>query len=108
MSHERRVHSRRASDLRATLSHEGRSMDGVIENIGEGGVFFATETLEMLLDHGSHVEVRFPCRRDGEESVCELGGTVLRAERYFDGTKVVRAFAIKFDELFDLSGIALA
>lgn len=107
-SDERRVHPRRASDLPATLTTEGRSMEGVVENIGEGGVFFATETLEFLLDHGTQVVVDFACQRGDKEERHTLPGTILRTERYFDGTKVVRAFAVKFDELFDLEGVSLA
>jgi len=106
-SDERRVFPRRASDIQATLSHEDRSMEGVVENIGEGGVFFATETLEFLLDHGAQVSVKFNCLRAGVTEAHKLPGTILRTERYFDGTKVVRAFAVKFDDLFDLEGVAL-
>jgi hypothetical protein len=104
---ERRVHPRRPSELPASLSSDGDRLEGVVENIGEGGVFFATETLEVVLEHGTRVGVAFTCNRNGRSEQIELPGTVLRTERYFDGTKVVRAFAIKFDELFDLTGIAL-
>lgn len=104
---ERRVHPRRPSELPGTLTSDGDRLEGVIENIGEGGVFFATETLEVVLEHGTRVQVAFSCVRSGKSERHDRPGTVLRTERYFDGAKVVRAFAIKFDDLFDLAGIAL-
>jgi hypothetical protein len=37
----------------------------------------------------------------------ERSGTILRAERAFDGDQVVRHYAIKFDEAVSLDGIDL-
>jgi hypothetical protein len=33
-------------------------------------------------------------------------GTILRAERYFDGAAVVRAFAIRFHQPIELAGLS--
>jgi hypothetical protein len=103
----RRVHARRSARIPARLAHEGDGVDGIVENIGEGGVFFATETLELSVDDGAPVVLSFQCRRNGAEAPTELAGVVLRTERYFDGETVVRAFAIKFDALFDMDGVEL-
>jgi len=97
---DRRVHPRTKTDVPTSLEHEGQKVDGVIENIGRGGVFFATEELELVVDDGAEVTLRFEA--DGKP--CERLGTVLRTERYFDGTKVVRAFAIRFAEPYEVAG----
>ncbi len=104
---ERRVHPRTNTSMVATMEHEGDTVEGMVENIGQGGVFFATEILEMLVDEGAPVTLRFTCRRDGVEEENRVPGTVLRTERYFDGTRVVRAFAVKFDDQLDLAGVEL-
>ncbi len=103
MTDERRVHARKPVEVPATLATDGESVEGIIENIGQGGVFFATEVLEVIVDEGSQVTLRFTGEKGGESLEYDLAGTVLRAERYFDGTRVVRAFAVKFDDEFDLA-----
>ena len=100
----RRIHSRRKSRISARLSYESRSVEGMVENIGEGGVFFATEDLELAVEEGSEVQLSFPCKKDGVPHVFERQGCVLRTERYFDGEAVVRAFAIKFEEDVPVEG----
>jgi hypothetical protein len=104
----RRIHSRRGSRLPARLAHESESVEGIVENIGEGGCFFATENLELNADEGSPVTLSFRCVKADEEHFVERNGSVLRTERYFDGEKVVRALAIRFDEQIDLGGVSLA
>ena len=102
----RRIHSRHTARIAARLSHADNTADGTIDNIGEGGVFFATEDLELCADEGAPVVISFACMLAGKQSQIERTGTVLRAERYFDGTGVVRAFAIKFDEALSLDDVA--
>jgi hypothetical protein len=104
----RRIHSRRSARLPARLSHEAESVDGVVENIGEGGAFFATENLELNAEEGSPVTLSFRCLREGAEQFVERPGSVLRTERYFDGEKVVRAYAVRFDETMSMDGVVPA
>lgn len=108
MSQDRRIHSRVKTRVPARLLRGGDVVEGVIENIGEGGVFFATEILELPMDDGAEVTVEFRAVRDGTQQTVQLAGTVLRTERYFDGTAVVRAFAIRFDEPLDVTTLTLA
>jgi hypothetical protein len=104
----RRIHSRRSVRLPARLTHRADAVDGTIENIGEGGVFFATHNLEIDVEEGAAGIVSFRCFRQGVPETVERSGTILRAERYFDGEAVVRAFALKFDSLLQLDGIEFA
>jgi hypothetical protein len=103
----RRIHTRHKSHIPARLAHAANSVEGRVENVGEGGVFFATEDLELAVEEGSEVTVSFACRRDGVDASIERAGTVLRTERYFDGAAVFRAFAIKFDDLISLAGVTI-
>jgi hypothetical protein len=104
-SKERRIHSRTAARIPARLAQGGQSVEGVIENIGEGGVFFATEELETLLDETAPVTLSFALEAGDGGLEVERQGRVLRAERYFDGVAVVRAFAVKFDRVIELEGV---
>jgi hypothetical protein len=108
MSQDRRIHSRLKTRAPARLLRAGDVVEGVIENIGEGGVFFATEILELPVDDGAEVTVEFRASRGGPAETVQLAGTVLRTERYFDGTAVVRAFAIRFDDPIDVTTLTLA
>lgn len=101
----RRIHSRHAVHLPARLAHGKDAVDGTVENVGAGGVFFSTQNLEIDVDEGAHAIVSFYCVREGTPVLLELPGTILRCERYFDGEAVVRAFAMKFDELLSLDDI---
>lgn len=105
MTQDRRIHSRIKTRLPARVVCGGESVEGVIENVGQGGVFFATEVLEVLLDDGSEVEVEFEAWRGEERVQLRLPSTLLRTERYFDGTAVVRAFAIRFHEPIDVESL---
>ena len=108
-SENRRIHSRRKAHIVARLLLPTGSVDGKVENIGAGGVFFSTEDLELPVAEGAEVELVLRIRQDGaDEVVRNRLGCVLRTERYFDGEKVVRAFAIKFDEVVPLDQIGLA
>ena len=105
MSDERRIHPRHETRVSARLTHEDRDAEGVLENVGSGGVFFVTEDLELLVDDGADVTVTFQARRGDTEEEVHCPGQVLRSDRYFDGTHVVRAFAIKFKDLIPLEGL---
>lgn len=101
----RRIHSRRSASLPGRLAHGSDAVDGTIENIGEGGIFFATHNLEIDVDEGAAAVISFRWVRSGTAETVERTGTILRTERYFDGEAVVRAFAMKFDELLALDGV---
>ena len=102
----RRIHSRRSVRLVARLSHGSDAVEGTVENVGEGGIFFATHNLEIDVDEGATAVIAFTWIRKGATESVERTGTILRTERYFDGEAVVRAFAMKFDDLLSLDGIA--
>jgi hypothetical protein len=104
----RRIHTRRRARVAARLAHEGASVEGVIENIGAGGAFFATEDLEMKVDDGGAVTLTFRCRKAGADAEVACAGAVLRADLNFDGAAVVRTFAIQFADLLPLEGIEFA
>jgi len=103
----RRIHTRHNSRIPARLAHTGDAVDGHVENIGVGGVFFATHDLELDAEEGSEVTVCFAGRRDGAAVRVESQGVVLRTERYFDGENVVRAFAVKFADVLSLDCVEL-
>jgi hypothetical protein len=107
MSRERRIHARTKTRLEARLAREGATVAGVVENLGEGGAFFATDDLETPIPDGAEVVVTFAVPRGGAPAELRLEGTVLRSERYFDGRAVVRALAIRFASPLDLAGLAL-
>jgi hypothetical protein len=102
----RRVHSRRSVHLAAQVRCGKDSVDGTVENIGEGGAFFATRNLEIDLDEGEKATISFTLPGASEPTV--RTGTVLRDELYFDGDAVVRSFALQFDEPLSLAGVELA
>ena len=98
MSDERRIHPRRKTHLAATLERGTDAVEGVVENVGVGGVFFAPELLDLAASEGDAVLVTLHV---APERRVRRSGSVLRADRYFDGSRVVRAFAIRFDERLD-------
>lgn len=108
MGIERRIHPRAETRMSAELACGSDAVTGVIENIGAGGIFFATEDLEILVDDGADVVVRFEARHDDAPKNMECAGRILRSERYFDGARVVRAFAIKFAERLDVSAFTFS
>jgi len=107
MSRERRIHARTRTSLEARLTREGTTVAGVVENVGQGGAFFATDDLETPIPDGSDVVVTFTAPRAGAPAELRLAGTVLRCERYFDGRAVVRALAVRFATPLDLTGLEL-
>ena len=108
MTRERRIHARVRAQIRGSvrLATSGDVIEGVIENVGDGGVFFATEVLEVLVNDGDAGVVEFEGTRDGAPVNFRIPATILRTERYFDGEKVVRAFAVKFDEALDVARVS--
>ena len=76
--------------------HSRRQFLGSIENIGRGGAFVSTDTLEEAVSVGVSVVVVFLAPESGSEQ--RLRGTVLRMQRYFHEGGLYRALAIKFDE----------
>jgi hypothetical protein len=101
----RRIHSRHSVRLPARLSHGADAVEGTIENIGEGGVFFATQNLEIDVDEGAIGTISFRWVRNGTAEAVERTGSILRTERYFDGESVVRSFAMKFDATLAIDGV---
>jgi hypothetical protein len=90
-----RRYDRRDAKIPASLEFEWGSLEGTIENIAEGGIFFVTETLEGAVIEGDRLNVRFS---DDRGSTRSLGGAILRVERYFHDGDLYRAFAVRFDE----------
>ena len=107
MTRERRIHARVRAQIRGALrlSTTGELLEGVIENVGDGGVFFATEILEVLVTDGDRAIVEFTGERNGAPVALQIPSTILRTERYFDGQRVVRAFAIQFQESHDFTDV---
>ena len=101
----RRIHSRRSVRLPARLTHGADAVEGTIENIGEGGVFFATQNLEIDVDDGAIGTISFRWIRNGAAEAIERTGSILRSERYFDGEAVVRSFAMKFEDTLEIDGV---
>jgi hypothetical protein len=104
----RRIHSRRDVKVAARLVHVDGSVEGVIENLGAGGVFFATENLELVAEDDSAVTLSFHGKKGGVDVDLTRKGTVLRTELHFDGETVKRTFAIRFDEVAPLDGVEFA
>ena len=104
MSRERRIHPRTDTRLEATLRCGATAVIGIVENVGAGGVFFATDDLEAVVDDNAACCVEF--ETPGGSAV-KQDGTVLRGERYFDGSRVIRAFAVKFIEQLDVGSLGL-
>ncbi|MHC4861396.1 MAG: PilZ domain-containing protein, partial [Planctomycetota bacterium] len=74
-----RRHPRLTLRLPSTLHLEGETLDGRIENIGEGGAFFVTDTLEGSVEEGDRLDVAFEFDSESHR----VPGVVLRVERYF-------------------------
>jgi hypothetical protein len=91
-----RRHPRKTIRLPARLDLEGDPLEGRIENIGEGGAFFVTDTLEGSVEEGDILHLEFEL----EGAAHRPAGIVLRVERYFHEGELFRAFAIKFEEPF--------
>jgi len=90
-----RRHPRRTTRIAARLIFPWGTLDGSVENIGEGGIFFVTDTWEGRVDVGDKMTVEFPTPEEVE--VTGFGGQVLRTERYFHEGEIFRAFAIRFE-----------
>ena len=93
-SNQRR-HSRRPTELSAELAFDWGTLEGVIENVGEGGAFFVTDTLEGTVVVGDRLELEFHDREFGGET--RFPGAVLRVDRYFHEGELYRSLAIRFE-----------
>ena len=99
-SDERRAHERAVTQLPVRIENaDGAVLEGVIENIGEYGVFVSTADLESSLESGARVTLRFELPGGGE---VERSGEVLRLDQEFSGGDIRRSFAVKFDEAIDV------
>ncbi len=77
----------------ASLIFEWGELEGNIENIGEGGLYFVTDTWEGPVAVGDSMTAVFTVPDQGEQRrVAE----VLRVERYFHAGELFRSFAIRF------------
>ncbi len=104
MANERRIHPRSDTRIPTTLRCGGSGVEGVVENIGAGGVFFSTGDLEVPVEAGTAVQVELHLA-DGRTSA--NAGVVLRSDRYFDGSDVRRSFAVKFDAEIDVASLGI-
>jgi hypothetical protein len=86
---------RRSIRVPAELFFPWGTLGGVIENIGEGGAFFVTDTLEGPVTEGDELELRFVPPEEEIERVYDA--RVLRVDRYFHEGEVFRSFAIRFE-----------
>jgi hypothetical protein len=96
-----RRHVRHTARLPAVLAFEWGELQGTIENIGEGGVFFVTGVLEGAAQAGDRATLRFSAV-DREPRT--IRSEVLRVERYFHEGDLFRAFALRFRESEGTSG----
>jgi PilZ domain len=87
-----RRHTRTALRAKARLVYTQGEIEGTIENIGEGGLFFVTDTLEGALAVGDEITAIYD--ESGEEK--QRSGEILRIERYFHDGELFRAFAVRF------------
>ncbi|MEN8150523.1 MAG: PilZ domain-containing protein [Planctomycetota bacterium] len=91
-----RQHPRIRTDIPAVVEIAGRTVEGIVENLGKGGAFFATESLEEAIEAGGAVRLRY---RDPETDADRVrAGSVLRIERYFHEGGLYRALAIRFED----------
>ena len=104
MSKERRIHPRTDTHIRSTFRCGDSALDGVVENIGSGGVFFSTGDLESSVEVGDAVVVSLHI--EGTDGA-DVSGIVLRSDRYFDGADVRRSFAVKFDAEIDVASLGI-
>ena len=104
MSRERRIQPRTDTRIRTTFRCGGAAIEGVVENIGAGGVFFSTGELESGVQVGAAVTISLHLD-DGQTS--DMTGSVLRVDRYFDGAEVRRSFAVKFDADLDVASLGV-
>jgi hypothetical protein len=91
-----RRYPRQVSRIPARVVFDWGALEGTIDNIGEGGALFATDTLEGIVQEEARATVCFEGDVPGAER--RLPGTVLRLERSFVGGEILRTLAIRFDE----------
>ena len=90
-----RRYPRKTTRIEARVVLDRVELDGRIENIGEGGVFFVTDTLEGVVTEGDRAEIRFT--PEGSDRETRVRGEVLRVERDFHEGEILRTLAIRFE-----------
>ena len=78
----------------ASLIFEWGELEGNVENIGEGGLYFVTDTWEGPVAVGDSMTAVFSLPDQPEEQ--RRLAEVLRVERYFHDGELFRSFAVRF------------
>jgi hypothetical protein len=95
-NHERRRWERRPFHAAARLVRgDGTAVAGSIQNLGEGGAFFATDDLESALGEGDDVTLMI---ERGSRGTLAVSGQILRIDLDFVEAEVQRSLAIRFHE----------
>ena len=89
-----RRYPRHVLRIKATVTLDTGPLEGRLENIGVGGAFFVTDTLEGSVEVGDRLVVVFELSAEPQS----VPGDVLRVERYFHEGELFRAFAIRFEK----------
>ena len=71
-------------------------LEGNVENIGQGGMYFVTDTWEGPVAVGDAMTAIFAHPEESAEQ--RRLAEVLRVERYFHDGELYRSFAIRFQE----------
>lgn len=77
------------------LVFEWGELEGTVENLGEGGLYFVTDTWEGPVAVGDAVTTVFRWPEDAGEQ--RRTAEVLRVERYFHEGELFRSFAVRFN-----------
>ena len=80
----------------ARLIFDWGELEGNVENIGEGGLYFVTDTWEGPVAVNDALTAVFTLPDASEEQ--RKTAEVLRVERYFHEGELFRSFAIRFSE----------
>ena len=98
---EQRRSPRSSVRIPGRLIFDWGELEGNVENLGEGGIYFVTDTWEGPVAVGDAMTAvyTFPVQpeepREPEEQ--RRLAVVLRVERYFHEGELFRSFAIRFD-----------
>ena len=110
---ERRQHERHPVSLPARLTLVGLTIEGRLEDVGAGGVRFATDDTLLKVQPGNFVQIAFECTRDG------VAVTIDRAVRVSwvlpvaalpsdDADVPKRVVGLEFEEILALADLTLA
>jgi hypothetical protein len=96
VAEEQRRHLRHSVRYPARLAASGGRISGHIDNIGEGGAFFVTDSLEEAVAVGDRLVLEYlPGEGDAERSE---EAVVLRIDRYFHEGNLFRSLALRFEK----------